>query len=197
VHLNNPFKWTSNISDFVDRVKEEALLAKWHQLRLKTVKELSAEKLTTSVANEAKIRDLKGKDDFMSEEDVKAEEIKFRLKVKKSKEVSSIINSKNYLSKEDLKLKKDEEEKEKLQCLNCSVKYTVAQLSKGSCGHIFCNNCYRPGTLCINCRGFYCYALVAMGKSNFIDPLAKLQISILNKPRAVCYKTFLSDFEFS
>jgi hypothetical protein len=160
-------------SDLVHQVNEEALLANWHQPRLKTVLEFSAEKLTTSVANEAKIRDLEGKEDFMPEEDVKAEEIKFRLKVMKAKamkeEILSIIKSKSYMSKDDLKLKKDQEEKEEQQCHNCSVKYPVAQLSKGSnCRHIFCNNCCRPGANCRFClkglNGFNCNSMLAMGK---------------------------------
>jgi len=157
VHLNGTF------SDFVDRVKEEALLAKWHQLRLKTVQELSAEKLTTSRANEAKIKDLKAKEDFMSEEDVKAEEIKFRLKVKKPKEeISSIIKSKSYLSKHDLKLKKDEEEREKWQCRQCGVTYPLNQLSKcGGCG-FYCNRCCRLGKYCNYCGS---YQLVAISKN--------------------------------
>jgi hypothetical protein len=119
-------------------------VAKWNQLRLKTVLELSAEKLTTLEANEAKIKDLKAKEDFASEEHVKAEEIKFRLKVMKSKEVSSIINSKNYLSKDDLKLKKEVAEKETQSCHACQKQFTNAELFKlDTYSTIVCLKCHQ------------------------------------------------------
>ncbi len=94
------------------------------------MQELSAQKLTTSLANEAKIRDLKAKEDFVSKEDVKAEEIKFRLKLKKAMEATSIINSKNYLSEDDLKLKKEVAEKETQSCHACQKQFTNAELFK-------------------------------------------------------------------
>ena len=152
----NWFFFTFFLAEATCDIESETLMFDWNQIRLKKKLQFGAKMLEEVKLITSKIKDLKAKPDFLSEDEIDRIKLEFKTKIGASKrineEIATIQKDPNFVNDIDMKDLR-EKAKKSLPCTFCSS----AQSSNKYCttGHIVCTNCqqkYAYGYRCPSCR---------------------------------------------
>ena len=144
--------------DLIHHVEKDRLMFEWHRSKMETHLEVLAQKAEAANQNVDKIKDLRSKKDFKTEEEIATKEKKFWQKVLKSKaiaaEIKSITKHENYMTEEKLQQKKAQAQQIESLCLVCEKTLLPKEMKvcKKKTAHTFCNRCTRNRISCSWCQ---------------------------------------------
>lgn len=148
--------------DLIQEAETERLLSDWHRTKMMTHLGVLTQKIDAASLNDEKIKILKSKKDYLTEEEVANKEREFWRKVSKSRsieaEIKSILKHENYMTEKDIQRKKAEAEQIQKKCFTCERKLLVANLlqcSKKLKPHSFCTKCIGNKKQCPWCESEY------------------------------------------